>query len=295
MARMSDDGHAPAGGASPAMRTSHGAEFDFPLFVDVTTITIDPAYLEAAGRHAAESEDARPSAWRGRITLPAALLALGALLSASYRQTQLTEPATNRARAALVAEAQRRTQRTDDLQRQEEVLREAADAARERRLRTTSTGRALAERLHRLELSVGAVGVTGPAVEVLLSDAGDDRAEDLAGEGTIRDRDIQDVVNALWAAGAEAIAINGQRLGPLTAIREAGEAVLVDYRPVTPPYRIQAVGDQDEVETRFTESSTAGAFRTLAELYGIGFEVRRRDRVTLRAAAPRIRVAAVPS
>ena len=53
------------------------------------------------------------------------------------------------------------------------------------------------------------------------------------------------MVNALWAAGAEAISINGQRLGPTTAIRFAGEAVLVDFRPVTNPYEISAIGDPD--------------------------------------------------
>ena len=61
----------------------------------------------------------------------------------------------------------------------------------------------------------------------------------------MRDDDLQLVVNALWAAGAEAISINGQRLGPTTAIRFAGEAVLVDFRPVTNPYEISAIGDPD--------------------------------------------------
>ncbi len=133
-------------------------------------------------------------------------------------------------------------------------------------------------------------------MEVELRDAPDQPGEeDLAGDGRVRDRDLQEVVNALWAAGAEAIAINGQRLSALTAIREAGEAVLVDYRPVTPPYVIRAVGDPDTVEPAFVGSATAAAFRTLGDLYGVGFAVRRRDRMTLPAAGTRLRYATVAS
>ena len=68
--------------------------------------------------------------------------------------------------------------------------------------------------------------------------------------GRVQDGDLQLVVNALWAAGAEAVSINGQRLGPTTAIRFAGEAVLVDFRPVTSPYEISAIGDPGRAAAR---------------------------------------------
>ena len=54
--------------------------------------------------------------------------------------------------------------------------------------------------------------------------------------------DLQNVANALWAAGAEAIAINGQRLTATSTIRAAGNAILVDFRPVTSPYEVSAIG-----------------------------------------------------
>ena len=71
----------------------------------------------------------------------------------------------------------------------------------------------------------------------------------------MRDGYLQLVVNALWAAGAEAVSINGQRLGPTTAIRFAGEAVLVDFRPVTNPYEISAIGNPDALQREFLENS----------------------------------------
>mgnify|MGYP006206322601 CR=1 FL=1 len=53
---------------------------------------------------------------------------------------------------------------------------------------------------------------------------------------------LQDIANALWSAGAEAVAINGQRLTATSTIRAAGGAILVGFRPVTGPYEVSAIG-----------------------------------------------------
>ena len=94
------------------------------------------------------------------------------------------------------------------------------------------------------------------------------------------------MANALWAVGAEAITINGQRLTAQTAIRSAGEAVLVDFRPLSPPYVLRAVGDVDAMEPAFADGATARRFTTWTSLYGIGFDVRRAKDLRLAAASP---------
>ena len=63
-----------------------------------------------------------------------------------------------------------------------------------------------------------------------------DPRTDEADQGRVTDRDLQTLVNEVWAAGAEAVTVNGQRLTALSAIRSAGDAVLVDFRPLNPPY-----------------------------------------------------------
>ncbi|HVE64925.1 MAG TPA: DUF881 domain-containing protein [Mycobacteriales bacterium] len=265
---------------------------DSPFFLDVTTITVDPAYLQAAAARA-QSGTARSGGGR---TLMLPLVLLGLLLTIAARQTRLAAPAATRARAALIADARERTALSDRLQARVESLRAEADGVRNKALLTSSAGQLLAERLDRLELVVGSVAVRGPGVEITLDDAPEvEGQEDLTGDGTVRDRDLQEVVNALWSAGAEAIAINGLRLSTLTAIREAGEAILVDYRPVSPPYTVAAVGDPDSVEPAFAESQVAAAFHTLRELYGVGFDVRRRERLVLPPAITRLRHATVPT
>jgi uncharacterized protein YlxW (UPF0749 family) len=92
------------------------------------------------------------------------------------------------------------------------------------------------------------------------------------------------VVNALWAAGAEAVAINDERLAPTTTIRAAGEAILVDLRPVTSPYTIRAIGDPDTLLPRFADSAAARRYQSQTAVFGIGFSVQRVGELTLRAA-----------
>jgi uncharacterized protein YlxW (UPF0749 family) len=108
----------------------------------------------------------------------------------------------------------------------------------------------------------------------------------------VRDGDLQLVVNALWAAGAEAVSINGQRLGPATAIRFAGEAVLVDFRPVTNPYEVSAIGDPDTLSAKFLASPEVGALAVISESFGLRFEFAREDELNLPPASiPEIRYA----
>jgi uncharacterized protein YlxW (UPF0749 family) len=90
--------------------------------------------------------------------------------------------------------------------------------------------------------------------------------------------------NGLWAAGAGAIAINGQRLTPTTAIRTAGEAILVDYRPLSPPYEVTALGDPGGLQSRLMASAAGDRLRSLESRFGIRFELRRESEATVPAA-----------
>jgi uncharacterized protein YlxW (UPF0749 family) len=108
----------------------------------------------------------------------------------------------------------------------------------------------------------------------------------------VRDGDLQLVVNALWAAGAEAVSINGQRLGPTSAIRFAGEAVLVDFKPVTNPYEVRAIGDPQTLTSKFLGSPEVSALAVISETYGLRFDFSQEDELTLPAASiPELRVA----
>jgi uncharacterized protein YlxW (UPF0749 family) len=101
----------------------------------------------------------------------------------------------------------------------------------------------------------------------------------------LTDRDVRSVVNELWRDGAEAIAVNDVRLTPTSAIRFAGQAVLVDYQPITSPYRITAIGDEDALSTNFAQSTAASRYQTLVGVDGIGFSFKESGHLKLPASA----------
>ena len=93
----------------------------------------------------------------------------------------------------------------------------------------------------------------------------------------------------------EAVGINGQRLGPTTAIRFAGEAVLVDFRPVTSPYEISAIGNPDALQREFLENSEVKVLAGVSAFYDLRFDFGRQDELTLPAAStPELRSAGPP-
>jgi uncharacterized protein YlxW (UPF0749 family) len=112
--------------------------------------------------------------------------------------------------------------------------------------------------------------------------------------GRVFDYDLQQIANALWRAGAEAVAINGQRLTATSTIRAAGGAVLVDFRPVTSPYEVSAIGPGG-LDRRFADSATGRRFKRIAEVYRMEYAVRGQRALTLPAAGePQLRYASPP-
>jgi len=243
---------------------------------------LDPGYADAAARRAREGA---PTGWRrgGRRVAAAVVAALiGLLFAVAYRQTVADEPRRSQARADLVTQIKQRQEATDELRSRADQLRD--DVARER---DAALGGNAAAARRDVEAATGLRRVSGDGVVVRLADAPDDEDDGPpAGQadlGRIFDRDLQLVTNALWAAGAEAIAINDQRLTATSTIRKAGGAILVDFRPVTSPYEIRAIGPRD-LEKLFDDSSAAALMRKVADSEHIGFESHREDDLNLPAA-----------
>jgi uncharacterized protein YlxW (UPF0749 family) len=249
------------------------------LLVDMYSAALDPAYAEVAARRTAEALP--PVRGRARGKVLAALVAVGLASGIAAAQVRRDAERADDVRRSLVTDVQRRTAATDALAAQAATLRSEVSRVRASALGTDAAGQQLAEQVTLLELVTGTVAVRGPGLVVTLDDAPEGSGE---GDGRIFDRDVQDVVNALWSAGAEAVAVNGQRLTSRTAIRSAGEAVLVDLRPLSPPYRMEAVGDVDAMEPAFVDSPTARRFQTWTSLYGLGFDVSRAKALRLPAA-----------
>jgi uncharacterized protein YlxW (UPF0749 family) len=245
------------------------------LLVEVMEHPLDPGYAAAASR-TGEAGRRRPRSLTTAVTVLVAM-ACGWVTTSAVVELRRPQPEAIRARAALEGEIQRRTDEVDRLQARNEALLSQIAAAQQAALAGNGAPDLLAQS-ETLGLVTGELPVTGPGLELTLDDAPgsgqqpggvDPRQSTKAEQGRVIDHDLQVVVNGLWAAGAEAIAINGERLTALSAIRSAGQAILVDFRPLSPPYVIDAVGDPKRLESGFGEDVAGEYVKSLSNNYGI--------------------------
>jgi uncharacterized protein YlxW (UPF0749 family) len=250
------------------------------LLGEIWDSALDPGYAAAAAAPATRRR--RPA----RLATVLGLVLIGVLLAVALVQTRASAPAVARQRSELEARIAAQTATYDRSTQQVAALQQQVDALKSHELADTGQGSALADRVAALELQSGQLAVSGPAVQVTLDDAatpppGTDPTVD-----RVLDRDLQAVVNGLWAAGAEAVAVNGQRLTALSAIRSAGDAILVDYRPLTRPYVVVAIGDPASLQTGFTEGPAGEGLQALGTAYGIRSSVLAVGQVIVPAASP---------
>ena len=133
------------------------------------------------------------------------------------------------------------------------------------------------ERLAATSEAAGLVPVTGPGVTVTLTDA--PSSVQVAGIDddllVVHQQDIQAVVNVLWASGAEAMTIQGQRVVSTTGIKCVGNSVVLHGTPYAPPYVISAIGNSDRLSAALTASPYLRIYRQHAEAYNLGYQQRR--------------------
>ena len=157
------------------------------------------------------------------------------------------------------------------------ALRAQVAAARASAASTSST---VADENARGDSLLGAAGlmaVTGPGLTVSLDDA--PRADDGSAASSnpddlvVHQQDVQSVVNALWAGGAEAMTLMGERVVSTTAVRCVGNTLLIQGRLVGPPFVIRAIGDADAMRTALDLEPGVALFRRYVDDFGLGYRV----------------------
>jgi uncharacterized protein YlxW (UPF0749 family) len=174
------------------------------------------------------------------VALAAALLGFLAVQAASQPRSA---PARGIRRLELVDLIQQQDERIRDLQGKVRALRRDLAEVSARAPDSTEVQAFQAE-VDELAFMAGGGGLSGPGVVVTLDDS--DLARSPSGDPNdlvIHEQDIQTVVNALWVAGAEAVAVNGHRLTSVSAVRCAGNTLLLHGTVQSPPYEIVAIGD----------------------------------------------------
>lgn len=233
------------------------------LLAYLTTHTLDEDYAFVS-----EQKKSRPSPRRKRrigVVGAVVLAVFAALVVTAAAQTSRNSVSAERERRELVDQvSQARNQLQDDRDLLA-GLRTQTDALEQRQLRNDTSARGLLDAINLLGVKAGTIAVRGPGVRVVADNApGADSARN-----EVLDTDLQKLVNGLWEAGAEAIAVNGQRLTNLSTIRLAGGAITVNARSLRRPYIVTAIGNQDTLPARFAETSSGQAWLDLQREVGL--------------------------
>lgn len=251
-----------------------------PLLTLITARSLDEDYAHVAARRTADGPE-RSTPRPGRVTL-AVLAAFGLLTAIVLVQSSRSSEVEELSRAALIEQIS--SQRAEAASLQEDVRKlvgetQAFEAAAEEDDVKLNDARA---RVARLEVRTGFAAVHGPGIRIDVDNA--------PGAGTtteIRDEDLATLVDGLWQAGAEAIAINGERINVLGGIRNTNRAVHINGKPITAPYVVMVIGDKSTLQSRLVETSQGHAWFALVNGLGFRYSAQNMDDVELPAATMR--------
>ena len=224
-------------------------------------------------------ERLRPRYLAGRAAVVAVLAAGGLLFATSAQTSQGTDLRSETADlGALVAERSRlnetRAAEVGTLRGEVDALSRdggavtpapAGPAPVEDPLEDTALGTAS-----------GALAVAGPGVSVVLDAAprgGTRPAGAAADDLVVHQQDVEAVVNALWAGGAEAMTIMDQRIVSTSAVRCMGNVLVLQGRTYSPPYTISAIGDPAALRAALSGSSAIAIYQQYVDAYGLGYGV----------------------
>jgi len=198
------------------------------------------------------------------------MLFLGLMLTIQFRITSERHIDPTRLRIDELIAAL--TDREAELAAAEERIRALEREVSE--LRRSLNSPAQEAELERLRLLAGTTAVTGPGVVVTLSET----PEAVTAKNRVADEDIWRVVNELYTAGAEAIAVGGVRLTSVSGIRNVGERILVGETMIAPPVEIHAIGDPAVLDASL---KLRGGVIDLLARWGIKVTVVKSDSLTL--------------
>jgi uncharacterized protein YlxW (UPF0749 family) len=256
---------------------------------------LDPGYAAAAEKL---SRTSTPRAARARVfgwlwqALAAMLVAT--VFAAAVAQARSVEPGVRSAQQLLVRSVRSTENAAARQAQRRSALSTRVDDVQRLALADNAEGQRLLTRIDALSLAAASTPIIGPGLTVTVTDPGaSPNLSDVSKQRVngsrqiILDRDLQLVVNSLWASGAEAISVGGVRIGPNVTIRQAGGAILVDNNPTSSPYTILAVGPPHSMRDVFDNSPGLQRLRLLEVSYGVGVTVNVSDGLSLPAGSVR--------
>jgi uncharacterized protein YlxW (UPF0749 family) len=226
------------------------------------------------GHRAADASRGRRRSLAWRLATPVAFVGAGALLVTSAVNSAGTDLRPSQY-ADLADLAEQETDRVAELQDQ------VAELSSDIEELSSGHGSGVMERVQEdIDALAGPAGLTpvqGPGLTVTLDDAPESVRETVGKEDEqetiVHQQDIQAVVNAMWAGGAEAMTLQGQRVVSTTGIKCVGNTVLLHGVTYSPPYVVSAIGDVEGMQERLATSPYIAAYLTAVAEWRLGWDV----------------------
>jgi uncharacterized protein YlxW (UPF0749 family) len=211
--------------------------------------------------------------WPSAVAALVGFLAMAAHLNPLPGRVSVRAPERERLASLIRTEQSRSSElrfTADDLRRQVAGIQQKA----------RGEGPAEPSALTTMRERMGLVAAEGPGLVVTL----DDSTERESPSGNLNDlvihsQDVQAVANGLWGAGAEALAVNGQRVVPTSAILCVGNTLLINGTVHSPPFRFAALGAN--LHDTFMGDPLVKRFAEDADRFKLGFKVEDRDRLSV--------------
>lgn len=214
---------------------------------------------------------------RWHLLVPAVALGAGLLFATSAATAQGTDLRSGRF-SQLTDLVEQRGQQVAAQEQAASALR--AQVGRAQTTAAASSSRVAAEQSTSAPLAAaaGLSAVRGPGVTVVLDDAPRTKADGTPASANpddlvVHQQDVQSVVNALWAGGAEAMTLMGERVISTTAVRCVGNTLLVQGRLVGPPFRVSAIGNPAALRSALAAEPGVALFQRYVDRFGLHYEV----------------------
>jgi uncharacterized protein YlxW (UPF0749 family) len=221
-----------------------------------------------------------------QVTLGAALLGLGFLIAAQLASEGPRVRYTTQERSPLVETATRLQERQDMLKARILELREQIRSAEQAGQGSAALVRELNDGLQEARIAAGLIPLTGTGIVIQLEDSGEPPAPDAdLSDYLVGAHDLRRIVEELWAAGAEAISVNGERITATTAIIDVGPSILVNAAYLAGPYQITALGPDGLYGRLVAAPGFEDIIRSRAEGFGIKVSIASPEAVDIPAFA----------
>ncbi|TLM80272.1 MAG: DUF881 domain-containing protein [Actinobacteria bacterium] len=205
-----------------------------------------------------------------RPALAAVFVVLGFMFATAFNTSNRALDARASRSSDLAGVVRDMEREREDLKSRLASLRASVSDARRKAAQEAGVRETFGRDLDEARAAAGLTLVIGPGVRVVLDDAGTVPEGAEPGDCVVHDSDIAAVVNALAAAGAEAVSVNGERVTATTPIRCAGTTIMVNSTRIGAPYEVLAIGEPDALEAALREDRVSGPlFGDFRAVYGL--------------------------